>query len=228
MRVLIAGAGPAGLALYRLLSADGHHVRLVERAARFDHIGYGIGLWGSAWRALERIGAADAAWQSAVPVDTWRIRDAEGTLLAKAGPTTQRQLPPFAVIHRADLHTALLADVPHRDLTMNTTITEVRKHEREVHVRLSDESTQHCDALIGADGVHSDTRRLVFGTSQHDIGTAAWAFRIPQDVDLPDGFTELWGRDGKAMLIVSTGSTRLAPSTCPCLRTRPSTTRWPT
>lgn len=219
MRVVIVGAGPAGLGLHHLLRARGHEVHLIERARSFDRIGYGIGLWGNAWRILEQVGVADAVSRSATAVDHWQLRDAAGRVLGdvRLQPTPGRKTTaagaeprPFSVIHRAELHNALWAGVPDAAVTMGTTVDAVEQGDGGVTLMLSDGSRQRADVLVGADGVHSRVRQLVFGVEPRDLGTAAWGFRIPPGVDLPDGFTELLGEDGKALLLVGMPGSRMA------------------
>lgn len=139
MRVLIVGAGLAGLSLYRLLNAGGHEVRVIERAEHFGQVGYGIVIWGGTWRVLERLGVADAASRAGVSVSRWEVRDADGRPLRAFTPQqgqhgrgagqTRSEEPerPFAVIHRGDLHDALRAGVPGGAITMGTSIRSVEQ-----------------------------------------------------------------------------------------------------
>lgn len=219
MRVLIVGAGLAGLTAYRLLSADGHQVRLIEQAQRFGRLGYGIGLWSNARQVLEQAGAAEAVSQAGVRVGYWEVRDASGSVLRGLEPQRETAGAPgvqddatraFTVIHRADLHAALRAEVPEDVITMGATLDAVQEDDDGVTVSLSDATQERADVLVGADGVHSRVRELVFGTGARDLGTAAWAFWVPGGIALPDGFTELWGGGGKALLVVGVPGARMA------------------
>lgn len=222
--MLIVGAGLAGLTAFRLLRAEGHEVQLVEQARRFDRRGYGIGLWSNAWRVLEDAGAADAVFRAGVTVDYWEVRDAAGRVLQGLRPqregtgrfTVQEDTRrPFTVIHRADLHEALGTRVPNDVVTMGTTVRDVAQDDNGVTVTLSDGARERADVLVGADGVHSRVRELVFGSTPRDLGTAAWAFWVPDGIELPDGFTEMWGENGKALLVVGVSGTRMATLSMP-------------
>ncbi|PRX45092.1 2-polyprenyl-6-methoxyphenol hydroxylase-like FAD-dependent oxidoreductase [Prauserella shujinwangii] len=216
MRVLIVGAGLAGLTLFRLLRDTGHDVALVERAERFGRSGYGIGLWPNAWRLLEHAGAAGRAEQAGVPVHRWEVRDARGRVLRELHPG---RLPggdrPFAVIHRADLHAALRHGVPDDAIRMSTAPRALDQDASGVTVTLSDGSRERADLLVGADGVGSAVRELTGADLARDLGTAAWAFWVPPAVELPDGFVEVWGEAGKAALIGGVAGRRMATVSMP-------------
>ncbi len=49
------------------------------------------------------------------------------------------------------------------DVRFDTTITALESDDKGVHVKLDDGSQLSCDVLVGADGIHSSVRALVFG-----------------------------------------------------------------
>lgn len=162
--------------------------------------------------------------RAGVSVDYWEVRDAAGRVLQGLRPqregtgrfTVQEDtLRPFSVIHRADLHEALGTRVPNDVVTMGTTVRDVAQDDNGVTVMLSDGARERADVLVGADGVHSRVRELVFGSTPRDQGTAARAFWVPDGIELPDGFTEMWGENGKALLVVGVSGTRMATLSMP-------------
>ena len=81
MRVLIVGAGIAGLALARALYQRGITAEVVERVAEWQPIGAGLYLPANAVRALQELGIAPAAAR-ANPIARQRLLDHRGRLLA--------------------------------------------------------------------------------------------------------------------------------------------------
>ena len=60
MRILIAGAGIAGLAAALALTRKGHEVQLIEQAAALEEVGAGLQLGPNAIRVLDALGVGDA------------------------------------------------------------------------------------------------------------------------------------------------------------------------
>ena len=73
---------------------------------------------------------------------------------------------------RADLQAALYELVRERsDIRFGTQVEEVAATTSGVEVRLSDGSIERADLLVGADGIHSNVRSLVFGKdSERPLG----------------------------------------------------------
>lgn len=81
MRILIVGAGPAGLALAAALRAHGMTAVVVERAEQNRAAGYAIGVHVNGWNAAERLGLLDAFRARAVSLGTAEYRSPEGRRL---------------------------------------------------------------------------------------------------------------------------------------------------
>ena len=109
MRILVVGAGIAGLAAARALTRAGQAVEVVERAAGPDRGGAGLYLPGNAVRALRRVGLDELA---AEPIRAQRILDHRGRLLTDVDlPSFWGPAGPCVGMLRADLHRALAAGV---------------------------------------------------------------------------------------------------------------------
>ncbi len=204
MRVLISGAGVAGLALARFLERGGVEVDLVDKTTAWGPVGYGISVWGSGLRAFDKLGLIDRVLEENPPVEDWVFRDHTGRVLRRASVGLPDK-PALTRIHRADLH-ALLREGLEARIEMGVLIECVQPGPCEVRVRLSNGQERVYDLLVGADGLRSQVRQLCFdGWSVTDGGTDWWSFWAPEGVYTPPGQTEVLGRDGKAFLIAPAG-----------------------
>lgn len=209
-KVLIVGGGIGGLSSAIALTSRGIDVELVERNPRWDVYGVGIIQPGNAMRALHQLGLLDEALASGFAMDGDRFHLADGTLLADnefprlVGP----DYPALNGITRPRLHEILTgavrrADVPVR---LGVTVEELQQDDQGVDVRLTDGSRGHFDLVVGADGVSSLIRRLVFpeAPAPRYTGQAVWRYNLPR----PPQVTKLWMYSGP---VSKAGVVPLAP-----------------
>ncbi|RKT55139.1 3-hydroxybenzoate 6-monooxygenase [Saccharothrix australiensis] len=163
--VLIAGGGIGGIATALAVARSGHHVVVLEREPRFTELGAGIQLGPNAFRALDRLGVADAVRAGAVFVDGLNLMDGvTGAGIARlplTGEFRERYGQPYAVVHRVDLYTALLDACREHDTIELRTDSRVERYAHvgdEVVVDLAGGATVRGDALVGADGLRSAVR----------------------------------------------------------------------
>jgi 2-polyprenyl-6-methoxyphenol hydroxylase-like FAD-dependent oxidoreductase len=176
--VLIVGAGIAGLALGQALRARGFNPEIVERAPALAPTGTGIYLPGNGVRALAALRLADAIAGKAVPISHQRILDHRGRLLTEIDLDREwASVGPCLGIRRADLHAALLDGAHELTVGLGKTVTTLRQTPDTVSVTFDDDETRHYDIVVGADGVHSTIRRVVFGPSRpRHVGQVSWRF----------------------------------------------------
>jgi 2-polyprenyl-6-methoxyphenol hydroxylase-like FAD-dependent oxidoreductase len=191
MRAIIIGGGIAGLASALALTRRGWQVEVLERAPELTEVGAGLSLWRNALRALDALGLGESVRGRAVLQGQAGIRDAAGRWLSRADSAeVERRYGPTAMIHRADLLAVLRAAVPDQALHPGTTVTGVRP---DGTVVLSGGESR-ADLVVGADGVHSVTRRSVWpdAPAPRYAGYTSWrVVTLPVPVEEA---SESWGR----------------------------------
>jgi 2-polyprenyl-6-methoxyphenol hydroxylase-like FAD-dependent oxidoreductase len=201
-RVLVVGGGIGGLAVARGLLAQGAEVVIVERAKEFAPAGAGIVLAANAVAVLEALDIDIARRGRALP--GMRIADHRGRTL-QAARTDQLQTGHQAIyaLHRADLHNALLASAAGASIRMDTTVLRLDDDGQAVDVTFGSCTTERFDLVVGADGLHSTVRSLVYGADAPGSdysGYTCWRFVAPWSEPL-DGAVEMFGRGDRAGVV---------------------------
>lgn len=165
---IINGGGIGGLATAIALSQAGKESLVLERAEIFGEVGAGIQIAPNGTAILESLGVMDEIREIAVFPKRLVLMDAitgkELTALNLGDEFQKRYGHPYAVMHRADLHKALYNGCVRSGMVEMQTNSEVAKVEDlqdGARVTLTNGSVLEADAVIGADGIHSKTRKLV-------------------------------------------------------------------
>jgi 2-polyprenyl-6-methoxyphenol hydroxylase-like FAD-dependent oxidoreductase len=166
MKAIVSGAGIAGLATALALSKRGWNVVVIERARGLRARGYMIDFFGPGYDAAERLGLLPALQAASHRVDEVELVGGEGRHLAALNYRLARQAAggKLMALLRGDIERVLYEAV--RERVMLRYGLEVRAIDNRadgVSVTLSDGSTESGDLLVGADGIHSHTRTLLFG-----------------------------------------------------------------
>ncbi|MBI5128236.1 MAG: FAD-dependent monooxygenase [Rhodopseudomonas palustris] len=182
--IVVAGAGIGGLTASLALAARGFRVIILEKAERLEEAGAGLQLSPNASRVLIDLGLGDRLAQRAVVPDAVTVMSARsGRALVRLplGEAAARAGAPYWVIHRADLQSALEAQVvahPSIDLRLGCLFEDFASHARGVTVgqrRRTERKQEAALALIGADGIWSAVRGQLFPAAQPRFsGLIAW------------------------------------------------------
>ena len=186
VRVLICGAGIAGLTLALCLERETHEVLLVERAPGLRDDGYMIDFFGSGYGAMERLGLLSQLRAIHEPIGHLVILDARGRSQVSV-PYAALRKHLFRDRHfnfmRGRLERLLHSRLSESVLRFGTTVDSYHDAGDCVEVRLSDGTREEVDLLVGADGVHSRIRRIAFdardAVRRLDYEAAAFSIEHP-------------------------------------------------
>lgn len=184
MKVAICGAGIAGLALANRLAAHGTDVVVLERSPEPRQQGYMIDFFGPGYDALEAMGLLDPARRVAYELDAAVLLDEHGNKRASLDPQQFANGPQLDFM-RPDLERVLresLSDIV--SVRYSAPVVDVHERSEDVVVTLADGDSVTADLLVGADGIHSTIRDLVFGPEYRFLRylgfhTAAFVFEAP-------------------------------------------------
>src|SRR5262245_58445840 len=205
--ILIVGGGLGGLTTALALARRGVPSRVLEGAPEFGAIGYGIQFGPNVFQVLDRIGVTAAVMAKADCPPAVLMRDAfTGDILVRI-PTgasfRQRFTHPYIIIHRIDLHHALLdacKQSPAIELLPDAMVTAFDDAGDHVGVTTTDGRSFTGAALVAADGFRSLVRaKLVRDGEPRPIGYVAHRTIVPMTELHADVHREevvLWGGPG--------------------------------
>jgi salicylate hydroxylase/6-hydroxynicotinate 3-monooxygenase len=198
--IAIVGAGMGGLAAACTLRQAGLNVQVYEQARQFGPVGAGIQMLPNSMKVLRGIGIEPMLRELAF---------APYSHLNRVGDTGEikRELPmpedlygaPFLCMHRADLHEALVSQVPGEIIHLSKKLVGLDQNGGAVTLSFADGTTAKADAVIGADGVHSVVREIIIGPDK-PIHRGRIAYRsvfksnlMPKEISISR--TKWWGED---------------------------------
>jgi 2-polyprenyl-6-methoxyphenol hydroxylase-like FAD-dependent oxidoreductase len=178
MRILIVGAGIAGLALARALERRGITAEIVERTTVAKRSGTGMYLQANAVRALGELGVGSLVTARANPIMHQRILDHRGRRLADIDlARVWDGVGECVALHRTDLHAVLRAAAARVPIRESTPVTGLQAGRTRTRVTFGDGTCESYDLVVGADGIHSTVRRLALGASSvRYMGQLSWRF----------------------------------------------------
>jgi 2-polyprenyl-6-methoxyphenol hydroxylase-like FAD-dependent oxidoreductase len=199
--VLISGAGIGGPTLAFWLKAAGFHPTLIEHAPKLRTSGYVIDFWGVGYDIAERMGLTSSLDRVGYRVRAMRIVNDRGERVTGFGTRFFRELTGrrFVTLRRSDLSRLLFEKVASTtEVIFGDEISGLQEHADCVRVRFKHAPERRFDLVIGADGLHSNVRKLVFGSQdrfEKQLGYAVAAFEVrgyrPRDEDVYVIYNEL-------------------------------------
>jgi 2-polyprenyl-6-methoxyphenol hydroxylase-like FAD-dependent oxidoreductase len=165
--ILISGGGIAGPSLAFWLTRHGHDVTIIEQARELRTGGQAVDFRGPALTVLEKMDLLDKVNAGATSMGSLALVDGRGREIGR--------LPAEVISGEVEIHwgtfTRILYEAIRDDVNyrFGVRITALDDDGRRVNVTFSDGSTGSYDLVIGADGLHSGTRRLAFGPEEQYV-----------------------------------------------------------
>src|SRR5262249_48927233 len=164
MRVLISGAGIAGLTVAYWLRRYGFNPTIVERAPSLPTGGYKIDVRGTALQVLRRMGIHDAVAAASTDMQGALLVDKDGKAIKEmSGDAFGHRVSEDVEIVRGTLCRILMDHISGAEFIFDDSIQAISQSSDRVQVKFTKNSPREFDLVIGADGLHSNVRGLVFG-----------------------------------------------------------------
>jgi len=203
LSIAIIGAGMGGLATAAALRRVGIDATVYEQAAHFSRLGAGIQIGCNAMKVLRRLGLEARLREQSFYPRSWNNRDwrtGEVKFDMIFGESAEQKFgAPYLLAHRGDLHAALASAVPDERVKLNHKLLGLDETSDGVRLAFANGEIAVADAVIGADGVHSVVRDILFGaTPVNYSGRIAYRTTYPAALlggQKIDDCTKWWGED---------------------------------
>lgn len=180
-RVLIVGAGPAGLTLARTLHRAGIDFCLFDHGPRGkQRPDRGLGLWNRSQGVLRELGAGWILEREAHLIPPAAYRSRSGAWLSRCSDTPPNQTRVASMLESTVL-SALADGLPGDALVFGRRVTSLRETADRVLLSLDDGTEVEGSLVVGADGIHSVVRRCAFGpaTAAAETGLVSFSGVLP-------------------------------------------------
>ncbi|WP_370963661.1 FAD-dependent monooxygenase [Amycolatopsis sp. cg9] len=195
LSVLISGASIAGPALAHWLTRYGCTVTVVERAPAVRPGGQAVDFKGATHRTvLDRMGILGDVLARQTGGQDQTIVDATGRPRAVIpGEFTGGDIE----IRRGDL-AGILAAHTDCEYLFGDTVTALTETADGVDVTFADAGPRRFDLVVGADGIHSNVRRLAFGPERDYVRYLGYHYALAElGEDVADGEAVMYNEPGR-------------------------------
>ncbi len=188
MKILISGAGIAGLTAAYWLRSYGFTPTVVERAPSLVTGGYKIDVRGTALEVLKRMHVHDAVVAASTDMQDAALVDRDGKVISKmSGDEFGHRVGEDLEIVRGTLCQILKDSIGDTEFIFGDSIRAIAQRSGSVQVEFVNTSPREFDLVIGADGLHSNVRGIVFGEEVRfvrDLGLYLCVYSVPNYLHL--------------------------------------------
>jgi 2-polyprenyl-6-methoxyphenol hydroxylase-like FAD-dependent oxidoreductase len=169
MHVLISGGGIAGLTLAYWLHHYDIQPVVIEQAQSLRRDGYAIDFLGTGYDVAERMNLIERLAAQQIPFEALLYVNSDGKQIARLDAALMRTLTEgkyMGLMHETLEEVLYEALAGQAEVRFGRSLLSVEQGPDGVVVTFNDGTSESFDLLIGADGVHSSTRALVFGPEE--------------------------------------------------------------
>lgn len=198
LKILISGGGIAGFTLAYWLHQQGHQPIVVEQAEALRTGGYMIDFSGTGWDVIEKMGLVSALRQKAHDFPYLIFENGQGQTVSKVNFETMVKAlnGKYVALMRHELQ-EILYEAVRRDVEIRfgRWVTAVNNTPQAAIATFNDGTHESFDLIVGADGIHSDMRQMVFGAEaqfEQYLGYYVASYALPAGADFAEGFINYW------------------------------------
>jgi 2-polyprenyl-6-methoxyphenol hydroxylase-like FAD-dependent oxidoreductase len=196
-RVLISGAGIAGLTLAYWLKQYGFVPTIIERHKTLRTGGYKIDIRGVALDVIKKMGLHSTIFDARTDIIGATLVSNDGKDVKDVSPDlTGGRVEGDLEIMRGDLCLILKEHVGDIEYLFGDSITRISQNENSIHVEFEKNKAREFDLVIGADGLHSVVRKLVFKNEPDfvkELGIYVSVYSLPNYLHLDRWELEYFG-----------------------------------
>jgi 2-polyprenyl-6-methoxyphenol hydroxylase-like FAD-dependent oxidoreductase len=163
VNIAIIGGGIGGLSAALTLRHFGFEPQVFEQAPELHEVGAAIAMWPNALRVLFKLGLGDKVVERAGSMEHVRWLNRDGKAL-KEMLLPVKEIPAVA-LHRADLQSTLVRALPESSIHLAHKLVSYQHEGSHIRLNFANQASIKCEALIGADGLHSQVRQQMFDDS---------------------------------------------------------------
>jgi 2-polyprenyl-6-methoxyphenol hydroxylase-like FAD-dependent oxidoreductase len=205
-KVLIVGGGIGGLSTGIALRRAGIDAEIVELSKEYNVYGVGIIQQANALRALDALGVAEETMRRGSPYGKVKMCAPTGFQFGEVGTPPMGNYPTHNGISRKILHDVLYEAALKNGVVirMGVTVSDIENEGTWVSVKFTDNTEGDYQLVVGADGIHSKVRSLVFGEYEAKyIGSSVWRYPFKRPAELDTAYM-YFGKKTKVGLVPMT------------------------
>jgi 2-polyprenyl-6-methoxyphenol hydroxylase-like FAD-dependent oxidoreductase len=187
-KILISGAGVAGLTLAYWLKQYGFEPTIVEKHPTLRTEGYKLDIRGAAVQVIKRMGLRSAIFEARTDIQKALFVDSSGKQVTETSPDLCGvRVDGDLEIVRGELCQILFKHIGGIECLFDESIQSISQNKEGVDVQFVRNGSRRFDLVIGADGLHSKVRKLAFGAESdflRELGLYVSFYSIPNFLNL--------------------------------------------